>query len=91
MKGSYLRVRSCSKRRGTLCRILSTRNTNNRTLQLVKFNLPKMTRKRRNKILGAILVETGAVALIEFISPRGIIRTPKRDFYSILVFDAKQF
>lgn len=66
-----------------------TRNIHDRILQLVRFNLPVMNSKQRKIVLEAILNETGAMALIEFISPRGIIRTPKGNFYGILVFNSR--
>jgi len=74
----------------TMYEVLCEGTADHRTLRLVKFNLPAMNRKRRKMILETVLDETGAMALIEFISQRGIIRTPKWDFYGILVFNSRQ-
>jgi len=87
VREAYIIERCSVMRDLSTCRVISTKNTDHRIFQLVKFTLPELSPKRRTKILEAILDETGAVALIEFISPRGIVRTPRQDFYGVLVFD----
>ena len=69
-----------------LYNVLCRRNVGNRTLELVRFNLPMTSSQGRRKVLHDILDQSGAIALIEFVNPRGIVRKPRWDFLAILVF-----
>lgn len=70
--------------------IEATKETIDETRQLLRFNLPKLSRYQRVNILRAILEKSGADAMIEcYWSKSSIVYKNQRKFYAILVFDHK--
>lgn len=57
-------------------------------LQLLKFNLPKVGRKTRNKMLNSLLDGRGADALVEvFWTKSSVLFRDKEKFYGYLMFE----
>lgn len=58
-----------------------------RIYQLVRFSISEVSTDKRNKIIQAVLDESGAIGLIEWWTKGSIVQKPKSQFYAILVFE----
>ncbi|MFW9890092.1 MAG: hypothetical protein ACFFER_18065 [Candidatus Thorarchaeota archaeon] len=55
-----------------------------------KIKLPKVSMRKRSKLLNDILEDSGASAMLEFWKGGSIVRKPTNEFTVILVFDSDE-